>query len=89
MTTIKWQGGGGFTQPVVPGDETTTTPSEDAYKFNVGGTMPYTDDILTGGEEMQVPVGRRMQLAKTGAMKTKQPQTMQELLALATQRRRI
>jgi hypothetical protein len=75
--------GGGFTQPVVPGDDTTTTPSEDAYKFNVGGTMPYTDDILTGGEEMQVPVGRRMQLAKTGAMKTK-PQTMQELLALAT-----
>ena len=76
--------GGGFTQPGMPADETTTTPSEDAYKFNVGGTMPYTDDILTGGEEMQVPVGRRMQLAKTGAMKTK-PQTMQELLALATQ----
>jgi len=75
--------GGGFTQPGMPADETTTTPSEDAYKFNVGGTMPYTDDILTGGEEMQVPVGRRMQLAKTGAMKTK-PQTMQELLALAT-----
>ena len=46
--------------------------------------MPYTDDVLTGGKEMQVPVGRRMQLAKTGAMKTK-PQTMQELLALATQ----
>ena len=75
--------GGGFTQPGMPADETTTTPSEDAYKFNVGGTMPYTDDILTGGEEMQVPVGRRMQLAKTGAMKT-QPQTMEELLALAT-----
>ena len=73
----------GFTQPVVPGDTSTTTPSEDAYKFNVGGTMPYTDDMLTGGKEMQVPVGRRMQLAKTGAMKTK-PQTMQELLALAT-----
>ena len=75
--------GGGFTQPTMPGDTSTVTPSEDAYKFNVGGTMPYTDDILTGGEEMQVPVGRRMQLAKTGAMKTK-PQTMQELLALAT-----
>ena len=78
-------GGGGFTQPTIPGDAgTTVTPSEDAYKFNVGGTMPYTDDMLTGGKEMQVPVGRRMQLAKTGAMKTK-PQTMQELLALATQ----
>ncbi len=76
-------GSGGFTQPVVPGDTSTTTPSEDAYKFNVGGTMPYTDDVLTGGKEMQVPVGRRMQLAKTGAMKT-QPQTMEELLALAT-----
>ena len=77
-------GSGGFTQPTMPGDTSTVTPSEDAYKFNVGGTMPYTDDMLTGGEEMQVPVGRRMQLAKTGAMKTK-PQTMQELLALATQ----
>ena len=76
-------GSGGFTQPMMPGDTSTVTPSEDAYKFNVGGTMPYTDDVLTGGKEMQVPVGRRMQLAKTGAMKT-QPQTMEELLALAT-----
>ena len=64
------QSGGGFTQPAMPGDTTTVTPSEDAYKFNVGGTMPYTDDVLTGGKEMQVPVGNRMQLDSTGAMKT-------------------
>jgi hypothetical protein len=74
---------GGFTQPAMPGDTSTVTPSEDAYKFNVGGTMPYTDDMLTGGKEMQVPVGRRMQLDSTGAMKT-QPQTMEQLLGLAT-----
>ena len=32
--------------------------------------MPYTDDTYTGGKEMQVPVGRRMQLDKSGQMKT-------------------
>ena len=74
----------GFTQPTMPGDTTTVTPSEDAYKFNVGGTMPYTDDVLTGGKEMQVPVGKRMQLDSTGAMKT-QPQSAADLLNIATQ----
>jgi len=74
----------GFTQPTMPGDTTTVTPSEDAYKFNVGGTMPYTDDVLTGGKEMQVPVGKRMQLDSTGAMKT-QPRSAADLLNIATQ----
>ena len=78
------QSGGGFTQPAMPGDTTTVTPSEDAYKFNVGGTMPYTDDVLTGGKEMQVPVGKRMQLDSTGAMKT-QPRSAADLLNIATQ----
>ena len=78
------QGGGGFTQPSMPGDTTTVTPSEDAYKFNVGGTMPYTDDVLTGGKEMQVPVGNRMQLDSTGAMKT-QPRSAADILNTATQ----
>jgi len=77
-------GGGGFTQPAMPGDDTTVTPSDDAYKFNVGGNMPYTDDVLTGGKEMQVPVGKRMQLDSTGAMKT-QPQSAADLLNIATQ----
>ena len=74
----------GFTQPTMPGDDTTVTPSDDAYKFNVGGTMPYTDDVLTGGKEMQVPVGKRMQLDSTGAMKT-QPRSAADLLNIATQ----
>jgi len=78
------QSGGEFTQPAMPGDTTTVTPSEDAYKFNVGGTMPYTDDVLTGGKEMQVPVGKRMQLDSTGAMKT-QPRSAADLLNIATQ----
>ena len=74
----------GFTQPTMPGDTTTVTPLDDAYQFNVGGTMPYTDDVLTGGKEMQVPVGKRMQLDSTGAMKT-QPRSAADLLNIATQ----
>jgi hypothetical protein len=75
---------GGFTQPAMPGDTGGVTPLDDAYQFNVGGTMPYTDDVLTGGKEMQVPVGKRMQLDSTGAMKT-QPQSAADLLNIATQ----
>ncbi|HJM95752.1 MAG TPA: hypothetical protein QF698_06740, partial [Candidatus Marinimicrobia bacterium] len=34
--------------------------------FNVGGTMPYTHDVATGGAEMDVPLGRRFEIDKAG-----------------------
>jgi hypothetical protein len=46
-------------------DETiTTTPDEKAGAWNLGGTMPYTHDVATGGVEMDVPLGRRFQIGK-------------------------
>ena len=45
---------------------TTTTTDPRAGQFNVGGTMPYTEDIRTAGVEMDVPLGRRFGIDKTG-----------------------
>jgi hypothetical protein len=42
----------------------TTTTDPRAGAFNVGGTMPYTHDVATGGVEMDVPLGRRFQIGK-------------------------
>ena len=42
----------------------TTTTDPRAGAFNVGGTMPYTEDIRTAGVEMDVPLGRRFQIDK-------------------------
>jgi hypothetical protein len=46
--------------------EETTPIDERAGAFNVGGTMPYTDDIRTAGVEMDVPLGRRFDIDKAG-----------------------
>ena len=43
---------------------TTTDPR--AGQFNVGGTMPYTEDIRTAGVERDVPLGRRFDIDKAG-----------------------
>ena len=68
-----------------PGMETTpgVVPKKDAYKFNVGGTMPYTDAKYTGGKEMQVPIGKRMQLDEAGKMKTA-PASAADMMKYAT-----
>jgi hypothetical protein len=76
------QGGGGVAPPVTTPD-TTPDPADDAYKFNVGGTMPYKDDVYTGGQEMDVPVGRRFALDKTGQLQTSSP-TPEDMMQYAT-----
>ena len=43
--------------------ETTTTDPR-AGSWNLGGTMPYTHDVATGGTQMDVPLGRRFQIGK-------------------------
>ena len=77
------QGGGGGVAPPVTTPDTTPDPDDDAYKFNVGGTMPYTDDTYTGGQEMDVPVGRRFALDKSGQIQTAAP-TPADLMQYAT-----
>jgi len=78
----KPQQGGGVVPPVAPPD-TTPDPDDDAYKFNVGGTMPYKDDTYTGGQEMDVPIGRRFALDKTGQLQTSSP-TPEDMMQYAT-----
>ena len=77
------QGGGGGVAPPVTTPDTTPDPDDDAYKFNVGGTMPYKDDVYTGGQEMDVPVGRRFALDKTGQLQTSSP-TPEDMMQYAT-----
>ena len=76
------QSGGGVAPPVALPD-TTPDPDDDAYKFNVGGTMPYKDDVYTGGQEMDVPIGRRFALDKTGQLQTSSP-TPDDMMQYAT-----
>ena len=75
-------GGGGVASPATP-TTPTPDPDDDAYKFNVGGTMPYTDDVYTGGQEMDVPVGRRFALDKSGQVQTSSP-TPADMMQYAT-----
>jgi len=77
------QGGGGGVAPPVTDPATTITPDDDAYKFSLGGTMPYTDDTYTGGQEMDVPLGRRFALDKTGQLQTSSP-TPEDMMQYAT-----
>jgi len=79
------QGGGGGAQ--APAD----TPADDmpepdprAGQFNVGGTMPYTDE-RTGNVEMQVPLGRRFQLDEEGKFRGSKPFTMDDVMKYATE----
>ena len=45
-------------------DTETITPDERAGSWNLGGTMPYTDDLYTQGTEMDVPLGKRFDIDK-------------------------
>jgi hypothetical protein len=52
---------------IIEEDEVVTTTTDPrAGAFNVGGTMPYTHDVATGGVEMDVPLGRRFEIDKAG-----------------------
>ena len=59
-------GGRGVEEVTEVVDDTTITPDERAGAFNVGGTMPYTHDTRTAGDEMNVPLGRRFEIDKAG-----------------------
>ena len=45
--------------------------------------MPYTDDVYTGGQEMDVPVGRRFALDQSGQVQTSSP-TPADMMQYAT-----
>ena len=47
-------------------EEVVTTTDPRAGAFNVGGTMPYTEDIRTAAIETDVPLGRRFGIDKAG-----------------------
>jgi hypothetical protein len=76
-------GGGGGTAPVVPLPDPTPDPDPRAGQFNVGGTMPYTDD-RTGNVEKMVPLGRRFQLTEEGKFRDSTPFTMDDVMKYAT-----
>jgi hypothetical protein len=65
-------------------DETTTTTDPRAGQFNVGGTMPYTEDIRTAGVEMDVPLGRRFQTDKEGKYRGSTGMDLNEAMQYAT-----
>ena len=77
-------GGGGGTTPADTTPDTTPDPDPRAGQFNVGGTMPYTDD-RTGNVEQFVPLGRRFQLTKDGKFRGSTPFTMDDVMKYATQ----
>ena len=53
-------------EQVTEEEEVVTTTDPRAGAFNVGGTMPYTHDVATGGTQMDVPLGRRFDIDKAG-----------------------
>jgi hypothetical protein len=57
---------GGPVEKITEEEVATTTTDPRAGAFNVGGTMPYTHDVATGGAEMDVPLGRRFEIDKAG-----------------------
>jgi len=79
----KGGGGGGGTTPTDTTPDTTPDPDERAGQFNVGGTMPYTDD-RTGNVEKMVPLGRRFQLTEDGSFRGNTPFTMDDIMKYAT-----
>ena len=56
--------GGGPVEKITEEEEVVTTTDPRAGAFGVGGTMPYTHDVATGGTQMDVPLGRRFQIGK-------------------------
>lgn len=55
-----------------------------AGAFNVGGTMKYKDDLRTGGKEMDVPLGSRFDIDKSGKFRGSKPMTFDEAIKYAT-----
>ena len=82
-TNTGGSGGGGGTTPADTTPDITPDPDPRAGQFNVGGTMPYTDD-RTGNVEMQVPLGRRFQLTEDGKFRGSAPFTMSDVMKYAT-----
>lgn len=82
-TNTGGSGGGGGTTPADTTPDTTPDPDPRAGQFNVGGTMPYTDD-RTGNVEKMVPLGRRFQLTEDGKFRGSTPFTMSDVMKYAT-----
>jgi hypothetical protein len=78
------QGGGGAQAPADTPADDMPDPDPRAGQFNVGGTMPYTDE-RTGNVEAMVPLGRRFQLDKEGKFRGSTPFTMDDVMKYATE----
>jgi len=82
------RGGGGPTEQVTEEETEVTeniTPDERAGSWNLGGTMPYTDDVTTAGVEMKVPLGRRFQVDKDGKYLGSNKRTKDDMYKYATE----
>ena len=77
-------GGGGGTTPADTTPDTTPDIDPRVGAFNVGGTMPYTDE-RTGDVEKMVPLGRRFQLDEEGKFRGSKPFTMADIMKYATE----
>ena len=77
-------GGGGSTvdEEVQVAENVDVDPRAGA--FNVGGTMKYKDDLRTGGKEMDVPLGSRFDIDKSGKFRGSKPMTFDEAIKYAT-----
>jgi len=62
----------------------TAQPDERAGKFDVGGTMPYKDDVRTAGVEMDVPLGRRFTIDDSGKFRSGKGMDLNEAMKYAT-----
>jgi hypothetical protein len=78
------RGGGGAQAPADTPADDMPDPDPRAGQFNVGGTMPYTDE-RTGNVEAMVPLGRRFQLDKEGKFRGSTPFTMDDVMKYATE----
>ena len=65
-------------------ETTPTTTDSRAGQFNVGGTMPYTEDIRTAGVETDVPLGRRFEIDKEGKYRGSTGMDLSEAMKYAT-----
>jgi hypothetical protein len=64
--TVRRSGTGIPVEKITEEEEVVTTTDPRAGAWNVGGTMPYTEDIRTAGVETDVPLGRRFGIDKAG-----------------------
>ena len=81
--------GGGYAGPITEKEievvESMTPNVSGAGSWNLGGTMPYTDDIATAGAEMNVPLGRRFQVDKYGKYLGDKNRTKEDIYKYATE----